>query len=410
MKNGMSNEHLSAERLQAFLEGELPRRKHARVEEHLTGCARCSAECATWRVLFQDLDDLISHQPHEGFGARVMAGVRIPEPLPFAARVRKRLGEALPTPVAEHVGQAVLQDFLDGVLGRREVAMLESHLAECTPCAVEADSWLALLRRLEGLERFAPTEGFSQRVMTEVRVGEAVPLTARVRARVAALLPASSDRHLDTGRLHDFLDGMLPARQMARVTTHLGACQSCTAEVDGWRALLSQLDDLERLDPGRQFAERVMAGVRIPVAVAAAEKTPLWSQALATAYRFVPQTRRAWAAISGVAVTPAVIAGVVLYAVFSHPNVTPGTLASFVWWRVTDLATLGLTTLSSAALESAQIFGIYSLFEALLAAPLLLTSGLLAYSLLNGLALRVLYKNLIANRPMDGRYAHVSAS
>ena len=124
----------------------------------------------------------------------------------------------------------------------------------------------------------------------------------------------------------------------------------------------------------------------------------------------MPRTRRAWAAISGVAVTPAAVAGIVLYAVFSHPNLTPGALASFVWWQVTDFATLALTTLSGTVLESAQLFGVYSLFETLAAAPLMLTSGLLAYSLLSGLALRVLYRNLFANRPMDGRYAHVSAS
>ena len=52
MKKRMSNEHMSAQRLQAFLEGELPHREHARMEEHLADCARCSAECATWRVLF----------------------------------------------------------------------------------------------------------------------------------------------------------------------------------------------------------------------------------------------------------------------------------------------------------------------------------------------------------------------
>jgi hypothetical protein len=246
--------------------------------------------------------------------------------------------------------------------------------------------------------------------MAEVRPPEVVTLAARVRARIASLLPVSPERHLDTGHVNDFLDEMLPARQMARVRTHLGACPSCATEVAGWRTLLARLDDLERLGPGRQFTDRVMAGVRVPVAITGPAKTPVWSPALAYARRFVPQTRRAWAAISGVAVTPAAIVGVVFYAVFSHPTLTPEALASFVWWQVTDLAMLGLTTLSDAALESAQLFGAYSLFETLAAAPLLLTSGLLAYSVLSGLALRVLYRNLIANRPMDGRYAHVSAT
>ena len=97
MKNSTSNEHLSAERLQAFLEGELPSREHARVEEHLSGCGPCSAEYDAWCLLFEDLEDLASPQPRQGFADRVMASVHIPQPLPLAARVRRRLGEVLQT-------------------------------------------------------------------------------------------------------------------------------------------------------------------------------------------------------------------------------------------------------------------------------------------------------------------------
>ncbi len=411
MKNGTSNEHLSAERLQAFLEGELPSREHARVEEHLTACVHCSAEYDAWRLLFEDLEDLTSPQPRQGFAERVMAGVEIPAgPLPLAARVRRRLGEALRTPVVGHVEGAILQDFLDGAVGRRQMVGIESHLAECTTCSAEANGWFALLRQLEDLERFAPTEGFAERVMAEVRMPVTPPSAASVRARLGALLAASATDHLEAGSIQDFLEGILPARQMARVQAHIVACTTCSSEVGGWRTLLSRLEGLEHLAPGRHFAERVMAGVRVPASAPAVATAPVWAQVLAYAQRLVPRTRGAWAAISGVAVTPAVTAGLVFYAVFSHPTLTPEALASFGWWQVADLATLGWTTLSGAVLESAQLFGAYSLFETLASAPLAVAGGLLAYSVVSGLALRVLYRNLIVNRPLEGRYAHVSAS
>ena len=410
MKNGTSNEHLSAERIQAFLDGELPGRERAQVEEHLTGCAHCSAEYDAWCLMFEDLEGLESPRPHQGFADRVMADVQIPRPLPLAARVRRRLAEALPAPVVGHIEGAILQDFLDGVVGQRQRVGVESHLAECATCSAEADSWFALLRRLEDLEHFGPREGFADRVIAEVRMPETLGIAARVRASLGALLATSPRQHVEAGRLQDFLEGILPAHHMARVRAHVGGCAKCSAEVEGWRTLLTRLEGLDRLVPGQHLAERVMAGVRIPASSPAVAGAPVWAQALAYAQRLVPRTRRTWAAISGVAVTPAVTAGLVFYAVFSHPTLTLEALASFVWWQVTDLATLGWTTLSGAVLESAQLFDAYSLVETVASQPLAVAGALLAYSVVSALALRVLYMNLIVNRPLEGRYAHVSAS
>ena len=63
MSHRPTHEHLSAERMQAFLDGELPARDAASVEEHLAACARCSAEVDGWRVLFEDLGQLRSVGP-----------------------------------------------------------------------------------------------------------------------------------------------------------------------------------------------------------------------------------------------------------------------------------------------------------------------------------------------------------
>lgn len=410
MKNGMSNEHLSAERLQAFLEGELPTREHAPIEEHLTGCARCSAELDAWRVLLEDLDDLSAHRPHEGFADRVIAGVGMPEPLPLAARIRARLEAVGRSPATAHVGEAVLQDFLDGQLAARQSAQIERHLAQCAPCTAEADAWFTVQRRLEELETFSPAGGLTDRVMAGVHVPERVPLAARVRAGLAALVGTNPTGHLGADALQDFVDGMLPARQMARVETHLVGCESCSSETREWRGLRTRLEALEPLAPQGGFGDRVMASVRIPAPRRTVVNAPAWARTLAIGRRFVPHTRQAWAALSGVAVTPAATVALVFYAVFSHPTLTLGSLASFAWWQVTDLAAWGWTALSSAALESTQLFGVYSLVETLSSAPLTVAGGVLVYSMASVLALRVLYRNLTDNRPLKGRYAHVTAS
>ena len=112
MKNRLSNEHLSAERLQAFLEGDLPDGEAVHVEEHLAGCARCSAELDGWRILFEDLGGLAPHRPIEGFADRVMAGVQ-------TGRVPA---------LGEHVAADVLQDFLEGSLAARKASRIEAHL------------------------------------------------------------------------------------------------------------------------------------------------------------------------------------------------------------------------------------------------------------------------------------------
>jgi hypothetical protein len=98
------------------------------------------------------------------------------------------------------------------------------------------------------------------------------------------------------------------------------------------------------------------------------------------------------------------------YAVFSHPTLTPGALASYVWWQVSDAALLTWTALAAFGLESAQASGAYPLFEALAAAPMVVAGGFLIYSLACAFALRVLYRHLIITHPLDGRYAQLSVS
>jgi len=111
----------------------------------------------------------------------------------------------------------------------------------------------------------------------------------------------------------------------------------------------------------------------------------------------VPQTHQALAALSGVAVTPVAIVGLMVYAVFSHPALTVGSLLSFAWWQVSDLASGTLSALSSAAVQNADSVGVSSLFEMLAAAPILVAGGVILYTMASAFAVRVLWKNLHAH-------------
>jgi hypothetical protein len=137
---------------------------------------------------------------------------------------------------------------------------------------------------------------------------------------------------------------------------------------------------------------------------------PAWRRALAVAARFAPKTRRAWAALAGAAVTPAVTFGLVLYVVFSHPTLTPQALASFAFWQLTELAVTAWGGLVSGGLSLVRLAGLDGLVQAVLDAPVMVAGGVAVYAAATVIALRVLYKNLIAGRSLGHRHASASAS
>jgi anti-sigma factor RsiW len=303
--------HLSAERMQAFLEGDLPERERGPVEEHLAACRRCSAELDAWQVLFADLSGLTVPTPRAGFADRVMARVEMPAPRPSwaAALVPRFIGRR----AGAHLTSDLLQDVADGLVSDRHVARVRAHVHACPACARELHAWEGVVAALERLDHFAPSAGFAARVV------------AAVRARVVAPVPMRS-----------------PAR------------------VPAW--------------------------------------TTVGARALVLARRFVPRTRRAWAALSGVAVTPAAIFGLVAYVVFSHPTLTPQALASFLLWQLGDFFSVAWNSVSATALELTSFGATGSLLDLLAASPLLVAAGAIAYSAFAAAALRVLYKNLIGSR------------
>jgi anti-sigma factor RsiW len=317
----------------------------------------------------------------------------------------------------EHASADRLQAFLDGALPPRERARVEEHLAACPRCSEELEGWRVLFEDLAALPRLGPAGGFGSRVMASCELPGRVPLTERLRRGLLAVLPSPRPEHPAGERLQDYVDGSLPARQVARLDAHLEGCTACSAEVDVWRTVYARLGGLEGFAPREGFADRVIAAVRSPLpAPAAAAPTrvralggfrlPDWRRALVAVGRFVPRTRRAWAALSGVALTPAVTVGLVLYTVFSHPTLTPQALASFVVWKVSDLLAAAWGGLSAVALDAGQAIGVDAVVRTLFDAPFMFAGGALAYSLVSALALRVLYKNLFGGR----RHARLSHS
>lgn len=307
-----------------------------------------------------------------------------------------------------HLSAEQFQAFLGRELAAGEHAAAEEHLDACARCAAEMDGWRLLFEGLEDLPVLAPDGGFSDRVMEGVRLSPPLPLAARVRTALASVLGWGG--HLDHGRLQDFVEGSLPARQVARVRSHLDACPRCAREAEGWRSTLSGLDALGHFAPAENFAARVMAHIEIPQMVTAPAPAVDWGRALVWAGRLVPRSRQAWAAISGVALTPVATFGLVLWTLFSHPTLTPGALASFAWWKASEFAAMAWQAVSSAALESAGTFEVYSLVGSMAQSPATLLGAFLAFSAGSVAAAWILYRNLFVNHPVDGQVAHVSLS
>lgn len=412
----MNHEHLNAERLQAFLDGDLPEGERAAAEAHLDVCPRCAVELDVWRELMTDLDDLPALGPTGGFAERVMSAVHVPA---------STAAERPVTPTASvHVEPDALQAYLDDVLDTRLVPDVERHLAACASCDAEATEWARLVTRLDTLSHFDPPAYFAEGVLARLPRAGVLPIAARMRSTIAGWVPAGA--HVNADRLQAYLDGTLGDKVAARVRSHVDHCSSCARELAVWRALYGEIEALGHFTPSAGFAERVAEKVVLPrpslLTIPAPEPAPLPLAArvgaavrhalapLSPLRRLVPRTRRAWAALSGVAVTPAVTMGLVLYAVFSHPTLTVGSLVSWAGWQLSDGLGAAWSAVSGPFVQSAELFGLYSLFETLAAAPMVVAGGVLIYTLVSALSLRVLYKSFFAHRSFGDHYVRASFS
>lgn len=312
-----------------------------------------------------------------------------------------------------HLTPASVQALVDGVLEGEEARAAEAHVDACHRCRAEVEEWELLFSELRGLGRLEPRPGFADRVLAGVDVPapEALPWAARLLGWLGlGRSRRSTEKHLGPRGFQEYLEELVPARQRARMEAHVDGCSRCSRELEAWRSLLAGLESLPTFAPSTGFAERVMARVRVGEAPAPAVRPARIAARIAGwARQVLPGTRRSWAVASGVALAPAVAAGTILFAVFSHPLLTPTSLAAFLWWKVSDLVRATGAWIFDQVIGSAVAFHAVSAVDAVTTSPMLAAGGGLLLASLMVAAAWVLYRNLISAPPVDGRYAHVSA-
>ena len=314
-----------------------------------------------------------------------------------------------------HPLDETLHAFLDGELDEHEHRRVEEHVLACARCEAAVTELQVLFGDLSSLRLHQPGTEFEARVMARVSVPAVLPWRERARARLAGWVMVPE--HPSGQTLQELADTGPSNRRLRRAEKHARGCTACAGEVSAWESLFGQVSSVDRFDPREGFADRVLEGVALVGVPATTLAAPARSRtreraraALAAIRRTVPRSRRAWAAISGAAVTPAVTMGLVLWAVFSHPTATPGALASFALWQLTDLFVAAWSGLVTMGLAGASAVGLDGVLGALAGAPLLVAVGLVAYTVGFAAATRILYKNVISNRYPRHRYASASVS
>jgi anti-sigma factor RsiW len=406
------DEHLSAERIQAFLDGELSQAEMARVQGHSASCVRCQSEIEAWRLLFDELEDLPLLDPSPALVDRVMRAL--------PRRAAAGLAEALDVrrPASEHLGGDRIQDLLDGSLGQAAALEAHAHLAGCPTCQTELVQWQAVFARLEDLDELAPSYGFAEAVMGEV--GQRAPVGLLAWFRDRSTRPRD---HLSPERIQDLLDGSLGGRGQRRAEGHLAACGSCQQTLESWQGVFSELETLAELAPSEGFSERVMARVRVrapvptvrvPLAAriraisAAAVPSELLASASVWARRFMPQRGRTWAFVASIAAAPTLLlAGAAVY-LFSNPLLTPGYLASYLWWRVSGAASGVLAQAGALAVQTADVLRSNAAVDAVAGSAGALMLAGIVFTALMGLSLLVVYRNLLAPS-VNARYAQITS-
>lgn len=165
--------------------------------------------------------------------------------------------------------------------------------------------------------------------------------------------------HPSVERLNAFVEHGLDESERAGVDAHLAACSRCREEVAELGSLFMALSELPRFAPSAEFADRVMAGVRVrkPVVVSAGE----WAE------RLTPQSTRGWAAAAAVLALPVLGATLLVAWIMAQPGVTSQglwTLATtfagealtsgwhWAWTRFAETAVAGYLVRVAAVVES----------------------------------------------------------
>ncbi len=313
-----------------------------------------------------------------------------------------------PAEMNRHLTAERIQALLDGHLSDGEFAEAQEHVVFCSRCHADLEAWQLLYAELGDLAEIGPSSDFAARVLEQL---PAQTEAASWRQKVWSWLSVrgrNAAEHLSPERLQDYIEGLLPARQVARIEAHLSGCTVCRSDVAAWQGLFEGLGTLQSMEPADGFYERVMAQYRVLQLMEAWEPAAARMSAFARVKRLMPRTRRAWAVVAGLAMPPLTIGSVLLFEVFSNPALTPGYLASFLSWKVTELGTALGSALMDGAVESAAAFQAYAVIDFLSGSPLIALAGAVVFAALSGSAAWVLYANLFHSRRTERPYVQAS--
>jgi anti-sigma factor RsiW len=305
-----------------------------------------------------------------------------------------------------HASAEVLQAFLDGELGETEARDVRRHAASCARCRSHLEAWSLLFQELGSLGEMAPSAGFAERVIEALPqpVPARLPWLGRAWGWRRRLRPVALE-HAAAESIQELIDGELAPRVAAATEAHLEGCRACRDELETWRALVLHLDGLPRLTPSADFAERVMAHVR--VRSAAAVGRPRLRERIAAWLELNGRTRKRLAALAGAGVTPVVVVASMMYTIFSHPLVTPGNLLSFLWLKARDGLGETLAIVAGRISASPAAAEVHALLEVMTRST---ETAAAASALLGALMLSavwVLYRNLFAPSLAENRYARL---
>ncbi len=230
-----------------------------------------------------------------------------------------------------HIDTERMQALLDGDMNPADAAELRASIEGCARCSAEFETWQLLFEDLGELPALEPSAAFRERVLEQVPTQRPGFLGARAAARAAAT-------HIPGVTLQDYLDSRLAARNVARVDRHLDSCAICRSELEEYRAVARSIASLPSLAPSTDFAERVMAEVRInEIAAVAMAPTTTSGRVLGWLRGHRPSNQRGWAAALGVAVAPVFTLLLVVRSVFAHELVTVGNLAAYARLQLSAL-------------------------------------------------------------------------
>lgn len=304
-----------------------------------------------------------------------------------------------------HLSDERLQALLDGDLSDRESLAASAHVRECEACRVRADEWRSLFVGLGELPTLSPSPAFRERVL-EAAVPRPVGAGARVRGWLGLEGDAANPAHVGSARLQEYMEGRLAARTTARVEAHLDGCAVCRRELSAYEEVGRAVSRLPAYAPSEGFAEAVMAGFRVEqLARAVLQPTTRSARVLGWLRNAVPSSRRGWAAALGVGVVPAVVASLAIYAVFSHPLVTVGSLASFAWFKVSTALTALVESVAAPFVANPLAARAWALLEPVLASSRLTALSATALSAFTLAALWILYRNVFSSDSEGQGYA-----